>query len=51
MTFLSLEIEQAVAVVLVLLSACLDLGGKAARERGREGVEAVENVYDLLLGG
>ena len=35
------EVEQAVAVVLVLLIPCLDLGGEAVGQRCREGVEAV----------
>ena len=43
------EVEQAVAVVPVLLMTCLDLDGKAVGQRGREGVEAVEDVDDLLL--
>ena len=46
---LAREVEQAVAVVLVLLIPCLDPGGEAVGQRGREGVEAVEDVDDLLL--
>lgn len=46
---LAREVEQAVTVVLVLLMTCLDLDGKAVGQRGREGVEAVEDVDDLLL--
>ncbi len=45
------EVEQAVAVVLVLLIPCLDLGGEAVGQRCREGVEAVEDIDDLPLGG
>lgn len=48
---LAREVEQAVAVVLVLLIPCLDLGGEAVGQRCREGVEAVEDVDDLPLGG
>ena len=45
------EGEEAVAVVLVLLIPCLDLGGEAVGQRCREGVEAVEDIDDLPLGG
>ena len=45
------EVEQAVAVVPVLRPACLDLGGEAVGQRCREGVEAVEDIDDLPLGG
>ena len=38
-------------MVLVLLIPCLDLGGEAVGQRCREGVEAVEDVDDLPLGG
>lgn len=48
---LTREVEQAVAVVLVLLIPCLDLGGEAVGQRCREGVEAVEDIDDLPLGG
>ncbi len=48
---LAREVEQAVAVVPVLRPACLDLGGEAVGQRCREGVEAVEDVDDLPLGG
>ena len=48
---LAREVEQAVAVVLVLLIPCLDLGGEAVGQRCREGVEAVEDIDDLPLGG
>lgn len=47
---LAREVEQAVAVVLVLLIPCLDLGGEAVDQRCREGVEAVEDIDDLLVG-
>ena len=45
------EVEQAVAVVLVILIPCLDLGGEAVGQRCREGVEAVKDIDDLPLGG
>lgn len=45
---LAREVEQAVAAVLVLLIPCLDLGGEAVDQRCREGVEAVEDIDDLL---
>lgn len=47
---LAREVEQAVAVVPVLLAPRLDLGGKAVRQRCREGLEAVEDIDDLPLG-
>ena len=50
MVVVAREVEQAVAVVLVLLIPCLDLGGEAVGQRCREGVEAVEDIDDLPLG-
>lgn len=44
------EVEQTVAVVLVLLIPCLDFGGEAVGQRCHEGVEAVEDIDNLLLG-
>ena len=48
---LAREVEQAVAVVLVLLIPCPDLGKDTVGERCREGVEAVKDIDDLPLGG
>lgn len=45
---LAREVEQAVAAVLVLLIPRLDLGGEAVDQRCRKGVEAVEDIDDLL---
>ena len=47
---LAREVEQAVAVVLVLLIPCPDLGRDTVGERCREGVEAVKDIDDLPLG-